>query len=277
MRAGWNILLVVATILALTVGGSRIVALRTDSGYLFNQDGWATVFYGLGPYILITVWFAVKIVHKRPLASIGLTRPDVKRLCTGFITGACLLTAVIVIMLVCSLAELQGDWLSPQWGRVDWVSLFIASFMAGVSEEILFRGYIQQLLSSRLSPLWAVFIIAAAFSLAHMANGNFTWISALNIGLVSLLFSGVTMRTGNLYFAIALHAAWNMFQGYVFSVPVSGIPTEGIYAMQLSGADWLSGGAFGLEGSIITTLVLGLACVVMLGVPIRGKKISVSS
>ncbi|WP_334073231.1 MULTISPECIES: type II CAAX endopeptidase family protein [Paenibacillus] len=259
LRAGWEILLVIAAMFVLKRICLLGMSLWTDSG-----DGWARLFNGLGLYILLVVGFVVKVVRKMPLASIGLVRPDGKRLSGGFLSGALLLNTVVVILLALDIASLQGGWLHPQWGRIDPVDLFIVSILAGISEEVLCRGYIQQLLSSRLSPFWAMIIIAAGFSLGHMMNGGFTWISALNIVLVSLIFSGMTILTGNLYFAIALHAAWNLFQGYIFGVPVSGHPVDGIYTLELQGASWLSGGGFGLEGSAVTTLVLGLACAAML-------------
>lgn len=273
LRAGWDILLLLAAVIGLARVCSYVLSLRTGSGYLFDPHGWVQIFKEIGPYIVITVCFAVRVVQKKPLSSIGLTVPDGKRLFTGFLAGAFLLTAVIVILLGVGAAEFQGVWSDPQWGRINLIGLVTVGAVAGISEEVLFRGYIQHLLSSRLSPLWGMTIIAGAFALAHMANDNFTWLSALNIALVSFIFSLATLRTGNLYFAIALHAAWNMFQGYVFGVAVSGNPAEGLYTVHLHGADWLSGGAFGVEGSVITTLVLGLACMLMWIVPVHGQKL----
>lgn len=156
LRAGWDILMVLVAIFALKWICTLCLSLWTDSGYGADSDGWLRVFKGLGPYILLVIWVAVKVVHKQPLASIGLTRPDCKRLCTCFICGALLLTTVIVIMLTLNIAHLQGDWSNPQWGRVDIIHLFIVSILAGISEEVLCRGYIQHLLSSRLSIYWAV-------------------------------------------------------------------------------------------------------------------------
>ncbi|MCA1291494.1 CPBP family intramembrane metalloprotease [Paenibacillus sp. alder61] len=258
LRAGWEVLLAVAAMFVLKRICMLGLSLWTDS-----EDGWVGLFNGLGLYILFVVGFVVKVIRNKPLASIGLVRPDGKRLLTGFLSGASLLIAVIAIMLLLDIAKLQGDGMHPHWGRIDPVDLYVVSILAGISEEVLCRGYIQQLLSSRLSPFWAMIIISAGFSLGHMINGGFTWISALNIALVSLVFSGVTFLTGNLYFAVAFHTAWNLFQGYVFGVPVSGHPVEGIYSMELQGANWLSGGSFGLEGSAITTLALGLVCAAM--------------
>lgn len=259
LRAGWEILLAIAAMFVL-----KRVCMLGLSLWADSATGWGRLFNGLGMYILLVVGLVVKVIRNKPLASIGLVRPDGKRLLTGFLSGALLLIAVIAIMLLLDIAKLQGDWLQPQWGRIDPVNLFIVSILAGISEEVLCRGYIQQLLSSRLSPFWAMIIISAGFSLGHIINGGFTWISALNIALVSLIFSGVTILTGNLYFAIAFHIAWNLFQGDVFGVPVSGHPVEGIYSMELQGVNWLSGGSFGLEGSAVTTLVLGLACAALL-------------
>ncbi|MNC26987.1 CAAX amino terminal protease self- immunity [compost metagenome] len=217
-----------------------------------------------GLYMLIVVCFTVRVLHRRPLGSIGLPKPDGKSFTAGFAGGALLISCTLLLLWALGIADFQGGWLHPEWGQVDAVDLIVTSFLAGIGEEILFRGYIQHLLSRRIGVFLAVGITSVLFSLAHMGNPGYTWISALNIILIALIFSVMTIRTGKLYSAMALHISWNLFQGYIFGVAVSGITPHGIYSVQLTGAAWLTGGAFGMEGSLAATFILGLVFVFLL-------------
>lgn len=267
-RAGWDILLVVAIIFMLTMIVSFTLSLRINSVSLLGDAEWLRVFKSNGLYILITVWFTVRVIHKQPLSTIGLARFDGRRLFMGFLSGGILLSAVILLLWGTKYANFQGQWKVPQIDQLYISNLIITSFLAGICEEVLFRGYIQHLLIKRLTVYWAVIITSVAFSLAHMANPGYTWISAINIGLIACIFSLMTIRTRSLYFAIGFHIAWNLFQGYVYGISVSGESSQGIYQVLLSGSSWLTGGDFGLEGSLLATLILGLACVVILRIPI---------
>lgn len=267
-RAGWDILFIVAIIFMMTMTFSFMLSLRIDSVPLFESGEWVRIFKSNGLYILITVLFTVRVVQKRPLSSIGLTRLDGRRLLTGFLSGGFLLTAVVLSLWGLDSAILQGEWIAPQIDHINITNLIITAFMAGICEEILFRGYIQHLLTKRLTVHWAVVITSVSFSLAHMANTGYTWISAINIGLLACIFSYMTIRTGSLYFSIGFHIAWNLFQGYVFGISVSGETSQGVYPVILSGQSWLTGGEFGLEGSLLATLILGLVCVVLILIPI---------
>lgn len=264
IRAGWQIFLLTVAIFAITMLVSFGVSLRVGSRQLFDPDGWVRIFKSSGLYMLIAVWFTVRTVYKRPLSSIGLSRPDGVRFIQGFISGMLLLTVIAILLLGLGSAAFEGEWTNPQFTRVDLVDLIITAFIAGIFEEVLFRGYIQHLLISRLGLYRAVGITSVLFSLAHTANPGYNGISFFNIVLIALIFSATVIRTGNLYFAMALHISWNLVQGYVLGIAVSGNEPHGLYSVQLTGADWLTGGEFGIEGSLLTTLVLGLVLIVLL-------------
>jgi hypothetical protein len=263
-RAGWEILLVAAAITAVTLLVSFGLSLRVGSRQWLDQDGWVRLFKSNGLYMMIVVCFTVRVLHRQPLGTIGLPKPDSKNLITGFAGGALLISCTLLLLWLLGIADLQGSWSHPLWGQVDAVDLVITSFLAGIGEEIAFRGYIQHLLSRRIGICFAVGITSVLFSLAHMGNPGYTWISAMNILLIALIFSVMTIRTGRLYSAMALHISWNLFQGYIFGVAVSGNIPHGIYTVQLTGAAWLTGGVFGMEGSLATTFILGLVFVFML-------------
>jgi hypothetical protein len=63
------------------------------------------------------------------------------------------------------------------------------------------------------------------------------------------------MFTRTLWMPIGLHAAWNFTQGGIFGVPVSGHVSHGLVQATLTGPALLSGGAFGLEASVIALAV----------------------
>jgi uncharacterized protein len=69
----------------------------------------------------------------------------------------------------------------------------------------------------------------------------------------------VYMATRSLWFAMGLHTAWNFLQGTIFGVAVSGngAPTDSLFQPLIQGNPWLTGGAFGIEASLIA-VVLGL-------------------
>jgi hypothetical protein len=68
------------------------------------------------------------------------------------------------------------------------------------------------------------------------------------------------MVTRRLWLPIATHVAWNYCVGQLFSGAVSGHGEEiGLLKGSLSGPVWLTGGEFGIEGSVATLVIISLA------------------
>jgi len=61
--------------------------------------------------------------------------------------------------------------------------------------------------------------------------------------------------TRRLWFCIGIHVAWNFTEGGIFSAAVSAGDTKGLLQAKLTGADWLTGGSFGVEGSIVALAI----------------------
>lgn len=130
------------------------------------------------------------------------------------------------------------------------------SLAAAVIEEIIARGIVFRLLEESLGTWIALAISAALFGLGHLSNPNATLLAALAIALeAGVLFAAAFVLTRRLWLAIGLHAAWNFTQSGIFSVPMSGIPMHGLVVGELAGPAWLSGGAFGAEGSVVAVVV----------------------
>ena len=128
----------------------------------------------------------------------------------------------------------------------------VAAFM----EELLFRGILFRWIEALAGSWAALAITSALFGLAHIFNPNATWSSSLAIMVeAGMLLGGAYMLARNLWVPMGLHAAWNFTQGFIFDVPVSGNDMHGLVQAKLSGPVLLSGGAFGLEASMIGVLL----------------------
>jgi uncharacterized protein len=146
-----------------------------------------------------------------------------------------------------------------------WQMLATFALAPGVMEEILFRGllfrYVERLAGSRI----ALAVSGALFGLAHYANPNGGVIPAVAIAIeAGIMLGAVYMLTRRLWAAIGVHMAWNFTQGWVFGLPVSGIDDPGLIAAKLVGPDWLTGGAFGLEASVVAMVVATMAGLILL-------------
>jgi membrane protease YdiL (CAAX protease family) len=117
-------------------------------------------------------------------------------------------------------------------------------------------------------------ITSALFGLAHLFNANATWASSLAIMVeAGGLLGGAYLLSGNLWLPIGLHAAWNFTEGFIFDVSVSGSDVHGLVQSKLSGPVILSGGAFGLEASMIGVLLSIPLGAVLIGLAARRGRI----
>ena len=117
-------------------------------------------------------------------------------------------------------------------------------------------------------------LTSALFGAAHLGNPNATAFSAFCIAVeAGVLLGAAYMVTRSLWLPMGLHAAWNFTQGEVFDVPVSGIDEHGLVTAQMSGPPLLSGGNFGLEGSIIGLTIATAAGLWLVWLAVRQGKI----
>jgi CAAX protease family protein len=136
---------------------------------------------------------------------------------------------------------------------------------AAAVEEIVCRGYVHQTIESRYGTWWGVAVNSLLFALMHTGNPA----GARFLTLLGLFVSGVYLTvaylaTRQLWLPIAMHAGWNVLEGPVFGLPVSGIVIqESILHVETHGPALWTGGAFGPEAGvpILITTVLWTALV----------------
>jgi membrane protease YdiL (CAAX protease family) len=181
---------------------------------------------------------------------------SVKQLALGLLIGFILFSAVVGV------AALAGDYRIVACCSTAMLPIILldAGIMAAVVEELIFRGILFRWIEEFAGSWAALIITAALFGLVHLANPNATWFSSFAIAMeAGILLGGAYMLTRSLWLPMGLHAAWNFTQGYLYGVPVSGQPEQGMVTARLSGPVLLSGGPFGLEASVIA-VVIATAC-----------------
>lgn len=138
--------------------------------------------------------------------------------------------------------------------------MLAVAILSGFYEEAIFRGVILRHLEPRLGSQGALGLTALLFGGIHLLNPGASLFAGFAIAAeAGILLGAAFLVTRRLWLAIGLHAAWNFTQGWVFSIPVSGTGlSNGLLVTVREGPDWLTGGAFGLEASLVV-LVLATA------------------
>ncbi len=135
-----------------------------------------------------------------------------------------------------------------------WGLMFL---LVGLFEEFLLRGYTQFTLARGIGFWPAALVLSCAFGLIHLRNGGEQWRGLLAAALIGFFFCLTLRRTGSLWFAVGFHAAWDWGETFFYSVPDSGMVAPGhLLSSSLRGADWLSGGSVGPEGSVLCFFVI---------------------
>jgi len=157
-----------------------------------------------------------------------------------------------------------GGWaLGP--GEAMKYALFWGLFflIVGVYEEFFFRGYLQFTAASGMGFWPAAILFSLLFGAVHLTNPGESLAGIPDLVLIALFFCLTLRRTGDLWFAIGFHAAFDFGESYLYSVPDSGMVTPGhLSAATLHGPAWLTGGVVGPEGSVFSVIVITLTIVV---------------
>lgn len=208
-----------------------------------------------GMLITVLLW---KFMNKRTLKELGFRGP-IKDLGFGLLLGALSIFIIFVLLYVTGNIEMLTTFTTPEFS-IYTITFLILFILVGFFEEMFFRGYIMSTMANRGNPRWLMYVVSAIiFSLAHGMNPNVNVLGLVNIALVGVLFAYMFIATNSLWLPIGYHITWNYFQGNVFGFAVSGLSPHGIYNVSVEGEnDLLTGGAFGLEGGLLATLLIVL-------------------
>jgi membrane protease YdiL (CAAX protease family) len=206
----------------------------------------------------------VRVVEKRELVEFGRAGAF-QESAAGLALGAALFAGAISILALLGAYRLVGA------GSVSDVVVPLAvAIMAGVGEEIVFRGLIFRIAEQSLGTFWALGISAALFGLAHLVGPSTSVYAAIAIIFeAGIMLAAAYILTRRLWFCIGMHIAWNFTQSGILVVAVSGPPSRGLLRGTLTGPDWLTGGSFGVEASIVAIVLCMTIAAVLLALAQR--------
>ncbi|MGT2807184.1 CPBP family intramembrane metalloprotease [Streptococcus iniae] len=242
-------------------------------GSMFSFDQVVAMFDNI--YVMLTMagapgfilYFWLKYYEKRPFSSLGFVKKIWKsEILKGWLVG----TSLIIISFLTSyllggLSLVSVDFRPLTLLQI--LSLMPFWFLQGGTEELLTRGWLLPVIKSRTNLIIAIALSSSLFGILHIGNHHVTFLSILSISLSGVLMALYMIKTDNIWGVAGLHGAWNFTQGNIFGVAVSGTNAgSSLFRFQINpnSPEWISGGAFGTEGSLIASIVLMIGILILM-------------
>jgi len=221
--------------------------------------------------VLGCVTIGGRLLDRRKLEDFGLhlERRWFTDLAFGLALSLMLVTGIVAVEFAAGWSSqlAQAHRLYPEEPQTLELATLVVFFLCvGIYEELAFRGYMLKNLAegwnwragrANNASLAAVLATSLLFGIIHGMNPHATLISVCNTVLSGLLLSLGLLLTGELAIPIGFHVTWNLTQSVVYGLPVSGVSLGGgLFALQISGPVWLTGGDYGPEGGLLCTLAL---------------------
>jgi membrane protease YdiL (CAAX protease family) len=261
LRAGWRILSFLAIFYALALPllfGSRELLHFSKSSPL--------VIVIIALAATPAVYIARRWIDTKSCVSLGLhwNARAGSDLVFGFLLSgfmaAVVFAAMFVLGFIGNVQVAVNGWSAASLLVVPFLTMALVGFW----EELVFRGYILQNMAEGLGMNTAIIVSCILYGLVHSANPNAGLLSTAIIVLFGYLRIYGLLSTGQLWLSIGMHTGWNFFQGTVFGFAASGHTEDRtLITHDTIAADWLSGGAFGPEASVLTVAVVLVALVIM--------------
>jgi len=211
-----------------------------------------TAFQVLGSFCAL--WLATKFIDRKPLMSIGLSVKDkANEMLVGLGFALAFIGGLFLLLWLLGAITITG-YVGFKPG-VFFVSMML--FLAAFDEELIFRGYILNSMMDSSSRWVALAGSSALFALMHAGNPSVwsNWVPMTELFAAGFILGISYTFTKNLWFPTFFHFGWNFFQG-LFGFEISGINVDSwkMISHENTGnvPDIISGGAFGIEGSVIT-------------------------
>ena len=237
-------------------------------GFL-GQGGFFEIFFNFAlPFLLfgfvfmiLALFLWVRWAEGRPLSTLGFVKKgSLVELVKGLTVGFLLFSLVALLMLLSGAGSFE-------WGQLTlepflYILILLPLWMIqGGAEELVTRAWLLPVSVKKTNLPIGLLTSSLLFALLHLGNPDIGILPIVNIALFGLFANLYLLRTDNVWGIIGLHAAWNFSQGniYGFSVSGTGVDAAVLNFIPKSEWSWLTGGVFGAEASIFSSLILLLA------------------
>ncbi|MBO4636325.1 MAG: CPBP family intramembrane metalloprotease [Clostridiales bacterium] len=249
-------------------------------GEMFDPDTMLLImYYGYSIMIglMILYW---KIFQKKTPGQLGFTK-KAGTYFVGAAAGAVLVAISAGAVMLTGALTCNGIFSNINSG---YILLMLFGFVfQGAMEEVLCRGIVLQLLKDKVPAPAAVGISTILFIIPHLssmseAGTGILIFAVIDLILISLIFSLVTLRMGSIWAACGLHSIWNFILFNILGLNLSGndTMTAAVFDMRSVGSNIMNGGVYGIEASAVTAVVLSVALVAFYALLRNPKKAEAS-
>lgn len=224
--------------------------------YIFNPIITDKLIASLISFIssLVFILLYVKFFEKNSLKTLGFKNSSIfKSISIGFFLA---ISAVfIIISTMVTLTDVKISVSDENNYKVLFLAIILFTIQ-GFTEEIVFRGYLMNRIAASKGKWMGVFINSLFFTIFHITNQSSSYLSSLNIYVIGVVLSLIFWYTDNIIIDGIFHGTWNFIIGLVLGINLSGINMPySIFKTSLnSNNSVITGGNFGIEASIITTI-----------------------
>nr|WP_072536596.1 CPBP family intramembrane glutamic endopeptidase [Anaerococcus mediterraneensis] len=208
--------------------------------------------------------FAKKILKRTDL-SLGLVNDrKLRSYGVGVFLGIGLIILISLILWAFGFAEISKN--NMVFDKKIFIFYIVGWMIQGFEEEFLLRSILMNQLGSRGKISLAIIANSFIFSILHLSNSGFTFLAFVNLSLIGIIFSLLFYMTDSIYISAGAHSFWNMAMANIFGIVVSGDVASPVTILntRLKGNSLVSGGSFGLEASIVTSLVFIIVLLILI-------------
>ena len=221
--------------------------------------------------IFAVVLFLFRIVFRRDPSRMGLSFKGLGGdFFAGVVLGTVCISAVALITVVTGYGSMI--WVGFTSYNTRHILLdFILHLTVGLSEETLARGYLMTVSKTTRSRWFIISVSGIIFGLLHIMNSGVTVLSLVNIAIIGVVFAFMFLKRGSIWMPVGFHFIWNFLQGSLYGSAVSGLDVRSLINLTQVGPDIFTGGEFGFEGSIFTTIVTVLCLLAIIFIYPKSK------
>jgi membrane protease YdiL (CAAX protease family) len=260
LRSGWRLalfifVLVAAVALLMLILSAVGLRPRTAGVGLAQPSRVLPALAGTTATLLLVSEAFLWVTDRRHLSTLGLAprRAALPGALLGVLVGALPVALSLAIFALLGRVSVRPSESVAGMAAPVALAAVAATCLVSLFEELLWRGYALQLLIEGAGRWSAALVTALLWALAHVDNPGANVAGVVYLVLSGVLIAWVVIRTGSLWFAVGYHVAWNVAAAHLFGLTTSGLNLEAsLFRTSLSGPVWLTGGAYGFEGSFIT-------------------------
>ena len=216
--------------------------------------------------MILALFLWVRWAEGRPLSTLGFVKKgSLVELVKGLAVGSLLFSLVALLMLLSGAGSFE--WGQLTMGPFLYILILLPLWMIqGGAEELVTRAWLLPVAVKKTNLPIGLLTSSLLFALLHLGNPDIGILPIVNIALFGLFASLYLLWTDNVWRIIGLHTAWNFSQGniYGFTVSGTGVDAAALNFIPKTDSRWLTGGAFGAEASIFSSLILLLAVLYLL-------------